>query len=171
MGRNVFALGGHWAREACRTLFAAAFLIAALPVQAHAAKLCGWFVETVDAEQTHTVQLWLQSDEHVWFLYRVAGKHFYSGDSGAEDDSPGGTTFSTDPGPAKSAWSQGQTLGPGDHIDFVIEIRAWPKDLTDDTVRSPLLGQFVYRRTVTESAEKPSVTSPHECFEATFPDS
>lgn len=167
----MFALGGRWGCAWGRPLLAAALVAALLPAQAHAAKLCGWFVETVDAEQTHNVQLWLQSNEHVWFLYRIAGKGFYSGNSGVEDTSPGGTTFSVDPGPPKSGWSAGQTLGPGDHIDFVVEIRAWPRDLTDDTVRSPLLGQFVYRRTVSETAEKPSATSPHECFEATFPDS
>lgn len=168
--RRVMAPTSRWGDAWARPLLAAAFLVAALlPAQAQAAKLCGWFAETVDSDQTHNVQLWLQSDAHVWFLYRIAGKGFYSGDNGVEDNSPGGTTYSVDPGPPNSAWSEGQSAGPGDHIDIVVEIREWPKDLTDDTVRSPLLGQFVYRRTV-KAGEKRSMTSPHTCFEATFPD-
>jgi hypothetical protein len=166
---NVFAQGGLWSAVRGRTLLAAVLLFAALPAQSHAAKLCGWFVETVDADKDHNVELWLQSDEHVWFLYRIAGKGFYGAHSSVEVSSADGTTFSVDPGPPKSAWSAGTTLGPGDHIDVVVEIHAFPHDLTDDTEKPPLLGQFVYRRTVAANAEKPSVSSPHACFEATFP--
>jgi hypothetical protein len=168
---NVSALGGQWARAAGRPLLAAAFLIAALPAQAHAAKLCGWFVEKVGADKDHNVELWLQSNEHVWFLYRIAGKGFYGGDGGVDVSSSGGTTFSTDPGEPKSAWSAGSTLGPGDHIDIVVEIHAFPHDPSDDTEQPPLLGTFAYRRTVTANAERPSTSSPRQCFEATFPDS
>jgi hypothetical protein len=162
-------MGSKISRARSRTLLAAAFLIAVLPAQAQAAKLCGWFVEKVDANKDHNVELWLQSNEHVWLLYRIAGKGFYGGDSDVDVSSSSGTTFSVDPGEPESAWSAGTTLGAGGHIDIVVEIHAFPQDPSDDTEHPPLLGTFVYRRTVTANAEKPSMSSPHECFEATFP--
>jgi hypothetical protein len=158
--------GGVWVRP----VVAFALLLFAIPSQARAAKMCGWFVETVSNDNLHTVEFWVQADAPVHFLFRIEGKHFYTDDTAGDVDAnpAGDSTYALDPGEAESIGSRGQTLDPGGHIDFVVEIRARPHDLFDKSEQPPRLGAFFYRRTVTET-DPPTATSPHACFEATFP--
>ena len=149
----------------------AALIAGASCGQANAAKLCGWFVETVGADSEHDVEFWLQSDEHITFSYAMTGQGFTADDGSSRMYSPGSGTFSLEPGKAERAWSFGATLGAGMHIDIVGEIHASKAKLfDDDDASTPLLGKFAYQRAVTETTEAPPApASEHECFEAKFP--
>ena len=166
MRSKAFTRGAGWGRP---RFAAALWLTAALAAPVHAANLCGWFVETVDAHGQHNVALWLQSNERITFEYAMTGKGFYDGDGGAEDLHPSGSTYALEPGKAESVASSGSTVDPGMHIDFGAEIHASKRDIFDNA-DSPLLGKFAYQRTVTAGAEKPPAGAPHACFDAIFPD-
>jgi hypothetical protein len=152
------------------SLIMTALLLAVVPGQAQAAKLCGWFVETaVGANGEHDVQLWLESDERITFDYEMTGKGFTRDDGSSSNYSPGGGSMALEPGTPNSPWTFGSVLVAGMHLDIVAEIHASKAKLFDDGP-TPLLGKFVYQRAVTEKTEKPPAPGPHQCFEAKFPE-
>lgn len=152
------------------SLLMMALLYGGFPAQAHAAQLCGWFVETVSGDSEHDVEFWLESNERITFNYEMTGKGFISDDGSSTNYSPGSGAFALEPGQAQKPWSFGSTLAPGMHVDITGEIHASKRKLFDDAPL-PLLGKFVYRRAVTESTEKPpAAAGTHQCFEATFPE-
>ncbi len=151
------------------TMLVTALLLAAIPAQANAAKLCGWFVEAATGDSENDVEFWLESNERITFTYEMTGKGFTSDDGSSSNYSPGSGSFALEPGQPQKPWSFGSTLGAGMHIDIVGEIHASKAKLFDDGP-TPLLGKFVYQRAVTESTEKPPAPGAHQCFEATFPE-
>jgi hypothetical protein len=153
-----------------RLAITAALIMAALPVPASAAHLCGWFVETLAPDDVHNIEFWLQSDERISFFYQMSGKGFSSDDGSGSSYSPGSGTYSLDPGKPDKAWEYGTNLSPDSHIDIVAEIHEMPKDIFSDEP-SPLITSFTYQRAITASTVKPGAdAAKHQCIDAAFPE-
>ena len=138
------------------TALALAAVIAPLP--AHAAKLCGWIVESDDTDDMGTsrkLTLWLKSDQDIDFFIKMVGDGIVNGMG--KSNSPMSATFSLQAGKADSPWSYGATLDPPAKIDETVEIHKQPADIFSDTP-TPLLAKFVFQRNVPESEKKPPAT-------------
>src|SRR5471032_2103668 len=131
-------------------LAAAAVIAAAGP--ARAAELCGWLVETTDADSVHEFSLWLEADSDVSFFYKMTGKGIVS--EGMRAYSPGSGTFSLRPKHAEKAWGFGSSLDPPGDIDIVAEIHVPPKSVFSDD-ETPLLAKFTFQRHVPENEKTP----------------
>ena len=118
---------------------------------AHATQVCAWMVETNKPDDLHEVDLWLQSDGEVSFLYKMAGRGLVSEDSKAH--SPGSGTFHLEPGVPKRPWGFGATLTPPADIDIVAELHAVPADIFSDAP-TPLLASFTFSRHIPEGETK-----------------
>ena len=53
--------------------------LAAFTASAQAATVCAWMIEANQPDQVREVDIWLQSDQDVSFLYKVGGKGNYHG--------------------------------------------------------------------------------------------
>ena len=143
----------------CGLAFAAALALPAAP--ARAAQLCGWLVETVDAEQTHDFALWLESDADLEFFYKMSGKGIVTPSMKAY--SPGKGTFTLHPKRPDKPWSFGTTIGDEGDVDIVAEIHVMPKSIFDET-ETPLLAKFVFQRHVPEDEKTPpGEFAKHQC--------
>ena len=121
-------------------------------VPAHAAKLCGWMVETEEPDDVRKLKIFLSSDAEVDFLYKIGGKGIvYPGNTG---NSPSSGTFTLHAGQTDSPWSYGQTLEPPGQIDINIEIHQTPADIFSDKP-TPLWANFVFRRNVPANEKTP----------------
>jgi hypothetical protein len=137
----------------------------AVPVKA--AKLCGWMVESEDADDERKLKIYLSSDAEVDFFYKIGGKGIvYPGNAG---NAPNDGTFALHAGQTDSPWSYGQTLDPPGSIDVNIEIHQTPADIFSDKP-TPLWANFVFRRNVPASEKKPpAIFMKKQC--ATIPNS
>jgi hypothetical protein len=141
----------------------AAVIVAASP--AHAAELCGWLIETTEADSVHQFDLWLEADADVSFFYKMSGKGIVT--EGMKAYSPGSGTFSLSPKRAQRAWGFGSTLDPPGDVDIVAEIHVPPKSVFSDD-ETPLLAKFTFQRHVPEDEKVPPKDfAKHQC--ATIP--
>jgi hypothetical protein len=129
---------------------AALAVSAAGPVQA--AQLCGWLIETVEADDLHQFDLWLEADGQVDIFYKMTGEGIYSESS--QSYSPGSGTYSLRTRTAAKVWGFGTTLNTPADIDIVAEIHAPPKSVFSDE-ETPLLAAFTFRRHVPEDEGAP----------------
>ena len=150
---------------------AVALAAAFLPATAQAAEICAWMTETLGEENYREVELWMQADAEVSFLYSMKGEGMR--ETGEEDGnrahSPGSGTFVLHRGEPKKPWGFGMTLYPPAEIDIVAEMREWPKDIFADE-EPPLLTAFTFRRAIPEGEEKPPPTlAAKQCRVVTIP--
>ena len=146
-------------------LAASLILTVALAGAAQAKQICGWLVEKVEANDVHQLDLWLQADSEVEFLYKIGGKGLLS--EGMKMHSPGSGTFLLHPGKADKPWGFGGTLVPPGTIDIVAEIHVKPADIFDETP-TPILAAFTFHREVPAGEKKaPPVFAKKQC--ATLP--
>jgi hypothetical protein len=139
----------------------AAALVIAATGPAHAAELCGWLMETTEADSVHQFNLWLEADADVSFFYKMTGKGIVT--EGVKAYSPGSGTFSLRPGRAEKAWGFGSTLDPPGDIDIVAEIHAPPKSVFSDD-ETPLLAKFTFQRHVPQDEKTPPADfAKHQC--------
>jgi hypothetical protein len=134
---------------------ALAALVVALAAPAEAAQVCGWLVESVDADEVNRWDLWLQSDADMDFKYEMKGEGVTTESSRIY--SPGSGSFFLTAGKADHAWGFGTNLEPGANIDIVAELHQTPEDIFDDN-ETPLLAAFTFQRTVPEGETEPPKT-------------
>lgn len=139
-----------------RNSLALAALVAALAtVPAQAAQVCGWLVESIDADKVNSWDLWLQSDAEVDFKYEMKGEGITTESSRMY--SPGSGSFSLTAGKAGHAWGFGTNLEAGANIDIIAELHQAPKDIFNDD-ETPLLATFTFQRKVPEGETAPPKT-------------
>jgi hypothetical protein len=142
-----------WTRQ--RLFFAAFAALLALSVPARAANICAWIVESNEDEEVRVLNLWLQSDADVDFLYKVDGKGIVNGMGSG--NSPTSASFSLHPGAAENPWHYGATLDAPARIDITVEVHEIPADIFSDAP-TPLLARFVFDRSVSQTEKKPPTT-------------
>ena len=120
------------------------------PVQA--TELCGWLIETIEADDLHQFELWLQAQRDTDVVYRMRGEGIVSESS--RSYSPGSGTYSLRTRTAAKVWSFGTTLNTPADIDIVAEVHAPPKSLFSDEA-TPLLAAFTFRRHVPDDEGSP----------------
>ena len=129
-----------------------AMALGATAVPAHAGQLCGWLVETIQDEDLHQFELWLQAEHDTDVVYRMRGEGIVSESS--RSHSPGGGSYSLHAGQPVKVWGFGTTLNAPADIDIVAELRSPPKSVFSDE-QTPLLATFSFQRHVTESRGVP----------------
>jgi hypothetical protein len=126
-----------------------------------AAQVCAWMKETIQAEDEHNFDLWLEADSRVDFLYQIGGKGVVT--ASIAGNSPSSATFSLDPGTPEKAWGYGSTLNPPGKIDFNVELHQMPADIFSDAP-TPLLARFVFQRDVPQGETKaPATLAKKQC--------
>jgi hypothetical protein len=119
---------------------------------ARATELCGWLVETTNAEAVHDFTLWLEADNDLDFFYKMTGKGVSTESSRAY--SPGSGTFSLRARHAEKPWGFGSNIDGAGDVDIVVEIHVPPKSVFPDD-ETPLLASFTFRRHVPEDEKAP----------------
>jgi hypothetical protein len=127
---------------------------------ASAAQICAWMDETVEPEDARHVQLWLQSDGEVEFLYEIGGKGLV--DASGKSHSPSSGTFLLHPGEKDSPWSFGATLSPPGRIDVTVTLHAPTPSIFDPP--GPVIATYAFRREVREGEKSvPPVLAQKQC--------
>lgn len=119
---------------------------------ARATELCGWLIETVEADGLHQFDLWLQADADTDVFYRMTGDGWRS--EGVRAYSPGSGTYSLHAHKAAKVWGFGTSLNPPGELDIVAEIHAPPASVFSED-ETPLLATFAFRRHVPEDEGPP----------------
>jgi hypothetical protein len=138
-----------------RKWIAALVLIVLLPMPAQAAQICGWLVESNQPDDERMLDLWLQSDVDVNFLYQIGGKGIVT--SSGTSNSPSSATYNLEAGKAEKAWGFGSTLDPPGKIDVIVELHQTPADIFSKAP-TPLLAKFSFQRNIPASERKPPQT-------------
>ncbi len=118
---------------------------------ARAAQVCAWLTETVDADQAHRFDLWLEADAEADILYAMKGRGVVT--EGSQIYSPGSGTYTLHAHRPERVWGFGATLDPPGDIDIVAEIHQKPASVFDDD--SPLIAAFPFQRHVPEDETTP----------------
>jgi hypothetical protein len=134
---------------------AAAILSLALAHQARATQVCGWMIEKIEADDLHQVDIFLQADGDLEFLYKIGGRGLTS--EGSRMHSPGSGTYVLHPGQAERVWGFGATLSPPGKIDISIALHEKPASVFDEKP-TPVLAQFVFNRVVPDGEKRPPAT-------------
>jgi hypothetical protein len=129
-----------------------ALALAGVAVPAHAGQLCGWLIETIQDDDLHQFELWLQSEGDADVVYKMRGEGIVSESS--RSYSPGSGTYSLHARKAVKVWGFGTTLNAPADIDIVAEIRTPPKSVFSDE-ETPLLAKFSFQRHVPEGETAP----------------
>jgi hypothetical protein len=125
-----------------------AMALAAVAVPAHASQLCGWLIETIEVDDLHQFELWLQAEHDTEVVYRMRGEGIVSESS--RSYSPGSGSYALRAGKPMKVWGFGSTLNTPADIDIVAEIRSPPKSVSSDE-ETPLLATFSFQRHVSEA--------------------
>ncbi|HUO97190.1 MAG TPA: hypothetical protein VMU01_00895 [Rhizomicrobium sp.] len=133
----------------------AGVLMLAWATPCHAAQVCAWMKESVENGNDHHLQVWMQADAHIEFLYKIGGQGVV--DASGSSNSPASATYMLDPGRAESVWEGGGTLNPPGKIDVSLEVHEWPKDIFSKAP-TPLLAAFKFQRNVPAGETKPPAT-------------
>lgn len=120
-----------------------------------AANVCAWMKESVAEDDLHKVQIWIQADADLQFLYKVDGPGLV--DDSGHANSPTTATYSLDAGQAKTMWDFGATMVPPGKIDIRLELHEWPKDIFSKEA-TPLLAAFSFQRSVPAGEKTPPAT-------------
>ena len=144
-----------------KRLVAVCVLIVCWTAPAQATQVCAWMKETVQSENEHDFELWLQADNKVDFLYQIGGKGVVT--ASLTDNSPASATYSLDAGVAEKVWGTGSTLDPPGRIDFSVELHQMPTDIFSDAP-TPVLARFVFQRNVPQSERlAPATLARKQC--------
>ena len=128
-------------------------LVCSTSVQAEAAQVCAWLLETNQPDDVRMLNLWLQSDSDVDFLYQIGGDGIVTGSGRA--NSPSSATFSLIAGKAERAWGFGATFDAPGKIDVTVDLHKIPADIFSDAP-TPLLARFSFQRDIPTSETKPA---------------
>lgn len=141
--------GFHWGLA-----LAAGLSLAGLgqPAAAAPVRVCGWLTETLDDDDMHRLELWLEANTDFDFYYMIKGKGIVG--DGSRAHSPNKGTFVLSAGEPDKPWSFGTNLTPPGEIDVVVEIHATPADVFSEE-EPPLLASFTFNRQVTEDDPAP----------------
>jgi hypothetical protein len=134
---------------------AAVALSFAFAAEARATQICGWMVEKIEGDDLHSVDIYLQADGEMEFLYKVGGRGLLS--EGSRSHSPSSGTYVLHAGQAERVWGFGATLSPPGKIDITMAIHQKPADIFDEKP-TPVLAEFAFRRDVPESEKQPPAT-------------
>ena len=130
---------------------------------AHAAQICSWLVESDGPGHSRDLDLWLQSDTNLTFVYSIYGKGIVS--RVGEANAPANGSYSLRPGAAEKLWHYGATFYPPGKIDLTLEIRKVATDYFS-AAPTPVLASFAFARRIPESETTPSsVLSKKQCIE------
>lgn len=122
-----------------------AMALGAIAAPAHAGQLCGWLIETVETNDLHRFELWLQAENETDVVYKMRGEGIVTESS--RSYSPGGGSYSLHARRPVKVWGFGTTLNAPADIDIVAEIRSPPKSVFSDE-ETPLLARFNFQRHV-----------------------
>jgi hypothetical protein len=148
---------------ASKAVAALAFL-GLFTASSHAATVCAWMIESNQPDQVREVDIWLQSDQDINFLYQVGGKGIIT-DSG-HMNSPGSGTFSLKAGKADRAWGFGATLDSAGKIDITMDLHKMPASVTSGEV-TPVIAHYVFQRDIPATEKKPPATlAKKQCLTA-----
>jgi hypothetical protein len=140
---------------------AAAILSLALAHQARATQVCGWMIEKIEADDLHQVDIFLQTDGEMEFLYKIGGRGMLS--EGSRMHSPGSGTYVLHRGRAERVWGFGSTLSPPGKIDISIALHQKPKDIFDERP-TPILAEFKFQRNVPDGEKRaPATFAKKQC--------
>jgi hypothetical protein len=135
-------------------IVALAFL-AAFTATARATTICAWMIESNQPDQVREVDIWLQSDQDISFVYQVGGKGIIT-DSG-HMNSPGSGTYSLKAGKAARPWGFGATLDSAGKIDISMDLHKTPSDATSFML-TPVIAHFAFQRDIPAGEKKPPAT-------------
>ena len=128
---------------------------------AQAAQVCAWMKETIQGDDVHDFELWLEADSRIDFLYQIGGKGVVT--ASMTGNSPSSATFSLDPAAPEKVWGYGSTLNPPGKIDFSVELHQMPADIFSDAP-TPLMARFAFQRDVPRSETKaPATLARKQC--------
>jgi len=158
-------MSGNGKAKALLPAGAAFALLLGFSAPIEAAKICGWLVESNEPNDVRSLDLWLESDEDIDFLYKIGGDGIVT-DSG-KSNSPASATYTLAAGKPSKAWGFGSTLGSAGKIDVSVELHQTPDDIFSNAP-TPLLARFVFQRNIPASEKQPPMTlSKRQC--ATVP--
>jgi hypothetical protein len=136
-------------------------LVFALAGAAQAKQVCGWLVEKNNSDNLRQVDLWLQADSEIEFLYQIGGKGL--ADESGHSHSPGSGTYVLHRGKGERVWGFGATLNPPGTIDIIADLHEKPADIFDDKP-TPILASFTFHRDVAENEKTvPRILAKKQC--------
>jgi hypothetical protein len=140
-----------------RTAVAVLLAAFALTAPARAANVCAWMLETNGGDEGNVrhLEIWLESDAGVDFLYKIGGKGIVS--ESMTGNSPSSGTFVLHAGQKEKPWGFGATLYPPGSIDVTITLHKMPADIFSDE-ETPILASYAFARKVPESETNPPAT-------------
>jgi len=142
--------------------FAAALLFClAFCGQADARQVCAWLVETAKPGGSHDLDVWMQADTRIDFLYQIGGRDITG--EGFRAHSPGSGTFVLDPGKPTKVWGFGATMPSPGKIDISVELHRTPKDIFSKEA-TPLIAGFSFARDVpARETRVPPILARKQC--------
>jgi len=130
---------------------------------ANAAQMCAWLVETSQPGHVHSLDLWLQSDSAISFVYILGGRGIVQ--ATGESNSLDRGTYSLVPNTPRKIWTYATTFYAPGKIDVTLDIHKTRNDLYT-TAEEPLLANFVFKRDVPDGEQKPSADlAQKQCME------
>jgi hypothetical protein len=139
--------------------YAIAVVLAALAcaAPARAANVCAWMLEKNGGDEymVRNLEIWLESDGDVDFLYKIGGEGIVSGES--KGNSPSSGTYVLHPKEPSKPWGFGMTLYPPGAIDVTITLHKTPADIFSEE-ETPVLARFAFSRKIPESETTPPAT-------------
>jgi hypothetical protein len=146
-----------------RTAFAALAILLACPSCVHAAEVCSWLVEGEQPGHVRSLELWLQADSPVNFMFDVGGRGIVSATE--DNNSPLRAAYALSPGDTRKVWSYSNTFYPPGKIDITLELRKTPVDIYSSGP-TPLLAKFAFRRDVpAPETTPPNALATKQCME------
>ncbi len=142
--------------------FLIAFAIASAP--AHAAQVCGWIEESLDADNAHTLTLWFEADADIDLAYRISGGGI--SDASGRAQSPGNGNLYLHAGAAETPWALGTSVNPPTQIDVIASIAAGGRG--ESTL--PAKAELRFQRTIIEAEPAPPATlAKRQCLAVPLP--
>jgi hypothetical protein len=125
------------------------------------AQVCAWMIETNKPDDVHRLDLGLQSERELEFLYVIGGEGIVTPTSKLHSPSSG--TYVLHAGKAAEPWGFGGTVDTPAKIDITIELRQMPADIFSKA-ETPLLAKFSFRRDIPESEKSaPPTLAKKQC--------
>jgi len=143
--------------------FAALLAFSFSGLTAHADQICAWLVESNQPGNVRKLDLWLQSDANVDFVYKVTGRGIVT--IAGDANSPLDSTYHLDPNQPRQAWSYASTFYPPGKIEITVEIDKLQRDVYS-TAPTLALAAFAFKREVPASEKSPPDTlARQQCLE------
>jgi hypothetical protein len=146
-----------------RSVIAAFIALLSGAVSAQATQVCAWVTESNQPGHMRTLDLWLQSDADIDFVYEVSGRGIAT--IGGDANAPKGSTYHLDPDQPRRAWTFTSSLYPPAKIEVLLNIKKMPTDVYS-AAPTPLLAKFAFKREVpADETAPPDILAQKQCME------